>query len=306
MKPQKAVWPKAPTKWIENEVLYVSVPFTWNIPGLIEEIRVPSPFWSRVVVGGPAVKLMPHLFRDMPHIVIRDTYLGVLQKVNPLATKTSTGCVRKCAFCAVRKIEGNFKELDYWPDLPILTDNNLLASSREHFDRVIDRLKVWGWCDFNQGIDSRLLTPYHALRIAEIKHPIVKLGFDDLNYAKEWEIAIDMLLQAGISKSYLRILTLIGFNTGPEEAWERCRFIQSKGLHPSPMWFHPLDAMEERAITPQQKELGWTNAERVKITGYFYAGKGVETRPYVQSIIAKQKYWYFDDLDTPPRRLPKE
>jgi hypothetical protein len=54
--------------------------------------------------------------------------------------------------------------------------------------------------------------------------------------------------------------------------------------------------LEERIITPEQKELGWTNAERVRITGYYYAGKGDESRQYVQSEIAKKKYWYFEDI----------
>lgn len=306
MKAQKAEWPKGPVRWIEDRVLHVSIPFTWNIQEVVDEIIVPSPYWDSIVVGGPAVYLMPHMFNGIPNLTIGKDSPNVLQRINPLATRTTVGCVRRCEFCAVKTIEGKFKVLEDWPDLPILCDNNLLAAPKEHFDKVIDRLIKWEWCDFNQGLDTRLLTPYHAIRIAEIKNPIIKIALDDVGYAKEFELAIDMMMNAGISKSHFRVLTLIGFNTGPEEAWERCRFIQSKGLSPRPMWFHTLDALEERSITPQQLELGWTNAERVKITGYFYAGKGVETRPYVQAIMAQQKYWYFFDIDKDAMSIPRK
>ena len=68
--------------------------------------------------------------------------------------------------------------MEDWPDLPVLCDNNLLAAPLSHFDKVIDRLIRHGWCDFNQGVDARLLTDYHARRIAEIKQPQVRLAFD--------------------------------------------------------------------------------------------------------------------------------
>lgn len=112
---------------------------------------------------------MPDYFNGLSHVEIQNRSNIAINKINPLATKTTTGCVRKCKFCLVPKTEGKFQELDDWEDKPILIDNNLLASSRKHFDRVIDRLIKWGWADFNQGLDARLLTDYHAKRIAEIK-----------------------------------------------------------------------------------------------------------------------------------------
>lgn len=290
-------WPKGPTRWIEDRVLYVSVPFTWDLPKVVEEVKNPGLYWDSVVVGGPAVYTLPHMFDGIPHVTIRNSYPGVLQKVNPMATKTTTGCCRACPWCIVRKMEGPLQELDDWPDLPVLTDNNLLGASLEHFDRVIDRLVKWGWCDFNQGLDTRLLTPYHAKRIAEIKHPTVKVALDDMSYAKEWELATKLLMEAGVARANIRTLVLIGFNTGPEEAWERCRFIQSKGQNPRPMWFHELTSLSLRTITPKQQNLGWTHAERVKITGYWYAGRGWENLPHNQERLRRKTFWYFKELE---------
>jgi hypothetical protein len=293
----KAIWPKSPTRWIADKVLHVSIPFTWNITTVVEEIRNPSPFWDSVLIGGPAVYLMPHKFDGLKNVTIGKECPGALQKVNPYATKTTTGCIRKCPWCVVRRVEGPLKVLDDWPDLPILTDNNLLGAPLEHFDKVIDRLVSWGWCDFNQGLDTRIMTPYHAKRIAEIKQPVVKIALDDMSYAKEWELATILLREAGVPKSYIRTLVLIGFNSGPKEAWDRLHYVKDKGFHPRPMWFHELDAMDVRVVTPKQQELGWTNAERVLITGYFYAGKMNEEREYVQKQIAAKKYWFFEGID---------
>ena len=86
-----------------------------------------------------------------------------------------------------------------------------------------------------------------------------------------------MLRCYGTAKSRIKSLILIGFNTGPKEAWERCEWVQSHGVSPSPMWFQPLDALRWNEITPKQKALGWTKSEQRRIMGYFYQRRG--TRP---------------------------
>jgi len=172
-------WPKRPTTWIADRVLYISVPFTWNMPGIRRLLRSSSYLWDNVVIGGPGVYLTLHYspgFLDgIPCVKVGDSYPGVLQRVNPLATRTTTGCLFQCVFCGVGNgvIEpGGFRELPDWPDLPVITDNNLLAASEKHFDRVIDRLKLIGWADFEQGLDPRLLTDYHAGRSPRYQTPL--------------------------------------------------------------------------------------------------------------------------------------
>ena len=219
-------WPKRPTTWIADRVLYISVPFTWNMPGIRRLLRSSSYLWDNVVIGGPGVYLTLHYspgFLDgIPCVKVGDSYPGVLQRVNPLATRTTTGCLFQCVFCGVgngviepggfrelpdwpdlpvitdnnllaasekhfdRVIDrlklsgvgngviepGGFRELPDWPDLPVITDNNLLAASEKHFDRVIDRLKLIGWADFEQGLDPRLLTDYHAGRSPRYQTPL--------------------------------------------------------------------------------------------------------------------------------------
>ncbi len=283
-KPEKIDWPRGPYSWIEARTLYVSVPFTWNVPQVVGQLRQHSMLWDQAVVGGPAVQLMPRRFapsefpgidvtigRDMP---------GVLQRINPLATRTTLGCTQRCGFCAIGKgiIEGGgMVELEDWPDLPVICDNNLLAASQKHFERVIDRLMRWGWADFNQGIAAWLITPWHARRLAEIGKPTIRLALDSNAKAerKSWERGFDLLRSAGVAKCNIRSFCLIGFNDGPQEAWERCEWVQARGIEALPMWYHPLDALRHNEVTAEQMKLGWSDFEYRKIMGWFYKHREV-------------------------------
>jgi len=268
-------WPKKPFEWIHDDALYVSIPFTWELPTVRSYVSKPSPLWSKVVVGGPAVKLLPNYFDDVECVTVGAECQGVLQRINPLATRTTLGCVNRCGFCGVPKIEGAFVELEDWPDLPVICDNNLLAASVSHFDKVIDRLIPHGWANFNQGIDARRLTDYHAMRIAEIKEPMVYLALDNIAYKDSWECAYDRLRSAGMVKRNIRSYVIVGYNTDPGESWARCKFVESHGVKAMPQWYHALDQLEHNVVTEAQEALGWNKFERTNIMGWFYKHRGV-------------------------------
>ena len=266
-------WPKKPIRWIENRRLHVSIPFTWNLPEVFNDLCQRSFEYDDAIVGGPAVKLMPDFFDQIPGVIVGDHYPGVLQKMNPKATRTTIGCVRRCPYCAVKRLEPKFTELDDWPDLPEVVDNNLLASSTPHFDKVIDRLLKHDYAIFNSGLDTRLLTPYHAQRLAELNNPIVYLALDSMSYIDAWTDALFLLRSAKLPKKSIRTYALVGFNSDPGEAWERCEYIESFGVKAFPMFYRPLDALSKTDLTDDQKRLGWTDFERRKIMQWFYKHK---------------------------------
>lgn len=222
--------------------------------------------------------LMPEYFIGRSVQVVVEKHMhGVLQRVNPLATRTTEGCPNKCKFCGVKIIEPVWRELKDWPDNPILCDNNLLAASPDHFDRVMDRLEKHGWCDFNQGLDCRLLTPYHAERIGRIRKAIVRLALDSTSLVDEWLFAANLLHKNKTAKNRIRTYVLCGFNDDPANAWQRCEFVDSWGALPCPQWFHDLNAMEFNTVTDEQKRHGWTKAKRTHLMRHFYRhtdGKG--------------------------------
>lgn len=263
-------WPRDITSWQVDNTLHLSVPFTWLLPKAAEIAMQKSWEWDAVIVGGPAALLMPEYFDGLPWVTVGSHYDGVLARVNPQATRTTLGCVNACPFCAVPKLEGAFRELDDWPDLPVLIDNNLLAASQAHLDRVFDRLERWGWADFNQGLDARRLTDYHAERISRIGKPIVRLALDFPGMEDQWEVAFDLLRRHGVPKRAVHSYALIGFNSGPDECWARCEWIEGHGALALPMWFHELDALECNIVTEKQRNLGWTDLERRKIMRWYY------------------------------------
>jgi len=267
-------WPKSYTSWIERDVLYVSIPFTWCLPEVKDLLLQGDFFWTHAILGGPATKLIPTFFDGIANVTVEDEHPNVLQRINPMATKTSVGCVRKCGFCAVPIVEGKFRELDDWPDLPIICDNNLLACSQPHFDKVMDRLEKWDWCDFNQGLDARLLTEYHAERLARLKGAIVRLALDDTRTKPAWMGSYDTLRAAGFPKSRIRSYILCGFNDDPKDAWWRCEYVQAFGVLALPQWFHGLKQLEKNIVTDNQKALGWTEEDRKRIMGYYYKHRG--------------------------------
>ncbi len=270
-----ARWPKGPTEWIEARTLYVSVPFTWNLPAVRARLWQRDFRWDWARVGGPAVDLMPDYLRDLPHVDVGGQIDGVLQRVNPRATRTTTGCVHICGFCGVGRglIEpGGLQELEDWPDRPIVCDNNLLAASPQHVQRAIERLCLLGEADFNQGLDVSYLGPSEAEWLAMIPRAMIRIASDEPlgRPTGAWLEALDHLLVAGVPKSRIRSYCLIGWRSGPAEAWARCRAVEAAGVKALPMWFHELDALERNVVTREQRALGWTDIDRKAIFQWFY------------------------------------
>lgn len=263
------MWPRREYEWIEGGVLHISVPFTWCLPRVQKRI---ASTWMPVKVGGPAVELMPGYLKgaEIGHVA-----KGVLQRINPLATRTTTGCPSKCRFCAVPLIEGCFAELESFPSGPVLCDNNILASSNEHLNRVVSMLSTFGWADFNQGLDASLVTQEIADLIATIGKPIIRMALDSQGEKDVWERAYECWRKAGTPKSRIRSYVLIGFGTGPEEAWDRCKWVEAHGVKALPMWFHELNAMVKDEVTEKQRADGWTKAKQDHIMDFYYQHRGV-------------------------------
>lgn len=279
----KNITKSSPLMWEDGDALCMSVVFTWDLP--VARKYADSLRHRRVRMGGPAIELakrtMPGFFLGC-HAELGGSYPGVLQKFNPLATRTSVGCIRQCAFCSVPLVEGadtleKFGKrqvpLEDWPDFPVIFDNNFLANSTEHVDRVCDRLEKHGWCDFNQGTDARLVTEHNAERIARIKRPMVRLALDSMSYVEAWDRALERLLRAGVAKRNIRTYALMGFGTSPEQSWAVCEYIEKRKIKPLPMWFHELDALQRNIVTPRQAELGWNDYERRRLMQWFYQHK---------------------------------
>jgi hypothetical protein len=157
---------------------------------------------------------------------------------------TTRGCVRKCSFCAVPKIEPIYQE--YVPlkkqinsiekkygvkkDL-LLLDNNILASSS--FEKIINEIKDLGFykgakldgklrfVDFNQGVDLRLLTKQKMKLLSEISIRPLRIAFDNIKMKKQYCNVIEIAAEYGVLN--LSNYILYNYNDTPEDFYERLK-----------------------------------------------------------------------------------
>lgn len=165
---------------------------------------------------------------------------------------TTRGCIRKCHFCGVPKLEGQQRDTPsltstvhaidelYGPkrDL-ILMDNNVVASPR--FKDIIAEIRDLGFVsgaklqrkgmrvpvqrrvDFNQGVDARILckTPMYLRTLAKTCLKPLRIAFDHLGLKKPYEQAVRYAKEYGLTE--LSNYMLYNFHDDPADLFERMR-----------------------------------------------------------------------------------
>ncbi|WP_085035857.1 radical SAM protein [Ensifer aridi] len=165
---------------------------------------------------------------------------------------TSRGCIRKCHFCGVPKLEGMQRDTESLTDLVraidelygpkkdlMLMDNNVVASAR--FKEIIAEIRDLGFTpgakllrpgakvpvqrrvDFNQGVDARILCkdPMYLRELATICLKPLRIAFDHLGVKKPYEQAVRYAADYGLTE--LSNYMLYNFHDGPEDLFERMR-----------------------------------------------------------------------------------
>lgn len=265
-------WRKGVAEWVEGNTACVSVPFTWLLPVAYQRCVWLTSEGFSVRAGGPAVRLRPEQvgpFADMGDV-------DALWHHNPNATVTSRGCPNQCPFCAVPMTEGSFVELLRWEAKPVVCDNNLLACSRRHFDRVIDSLKAVPGVDFNQGLDARLLTAEHGDRLAELNMRAVRVAWDKTSEEPAVMSAIETLKRAGFRNEVIRVYILIGFEDTPDDAWYRLETLKAMHIWPNVMRYQPLTALRRNEYVAP----GWTEQELRRFSRYWNKQRWLSKVPF--------------------------
>ena len=172
---------------------------------------------------------------------VRDAYFGY----------ASRGCVRKCKFCGVPKLEGAQREMPPLTELVngidaahgvkkdlVLMDNNITASAR--YREVIAEIRDLGFepgatlnrpgsrpvkrrVDFNQGVDARILakSPMYLREMATICISPLRIAFDHIGMRKVYEVAIRIAADNAITS--LSNYMLYNFMDTPSDLYERMR-----------------------------------------------------------------------------------
>jgi hypothetical protein len=260
---------KGPLIWREGAKEYISVVFSWDIPIMEAHIKQQAIGVEVRFVGGPAI-LISHKYRQKIGLFENGVWFvgrkdGVLQRHNSLATRTTEGCPNNCSFCFVGRIHPRFIEHDDFPVLPIICDDNMLACSQKHFDRVIDKLKKLEWCDFNQGLDARLLTQHHADRFAELKKPLIRLAWDGIGSESKIISAVTKLRKSGIPRKHIQCYVLFGYCDTPENTLHRLETLwHGLGIKPNPMRYQGFSKCKNEFISKS-----WTHKELDRYMSYW-------------------------------------
>lgn len=252
-------WRKGIASWKCGETLYISVPFTWLMG---EAEKMASLHRGQVMIGGPGT-MKPTECPGFSPLLFH----------NPAATFTTRGCPNRCPFCAVPKLEPEFKEIPDFRPAPVVCDNNLLAASKKHLERVVDRLRPFPLVDFNQGLEARKFTPEVADLFGRLRCK-VRFSFDWIEAEAEVKQAVD-LCRARTTKD-IGIYVLIGFNDTPEEARYKLETVRSWGIRPNPMRYQPLKAKKKNEYVAP----GWTELELARMVDYYSLLRWYEHIPY--------------------------
>ena len=224
-------------------------------------------FYSDDITSTPIEELIPDysiLEQIEYEYPVRDAYF----------VYASRGCVRKCSFCGVPKLEGDFwdtesityivkgieKKYGSKKDL-IFMDNNVVASPR--FKEIIAEIRDLGFeknakltrnnrslqrrVDFNQGVDARILckSKMFLKELSTICIKPLRIAFDHLGLKKPYETSIRYSHEFGLDE--LSNYMLYNFHDSPSDLYERMllnvKLNEELGIriYSFPMRYQPTD-----------------------------------------------------------------
>ena len=251
---------------------------------------------------------------------------------------STKGCPNNCSFCAVKKLEPIY--VGYVPikqRISILRDeigdragllfldNNIAAS--DSFFRIIDEIIDCGYgfgekmcyekngrkiykhrfVDFNQGVDLRLLNREKMKALSRIAINPLRLAFDNVELASEYEEKAKLAIECGITK--LSNYMLYNYKDSPEDFYARMEvntdIIKKYGnenvkIFSFPMRYSPINKTDrayigkkwhKRQIRAIQLILNATHGivshslrEYREGKGFFYRAFGENEREFIENL----------------------
>lgn len=185
---------------------------------------------DQVEKGGTGYKMYNDLFCDSV-----DPDYSIYPKYKESYGFLTRGCIRKCPWCIVPKKEGvvkpyrDIEEVLQDRKSAILMDNNILASDYglEQIEKII---KLKCKIDFNQGLDSRLVTNDVAQMLSKVKWlRYIRFACDTIASVDQLIKAIDKLNKYGVKNYRLFVYVLV---KDINDANKRCDILKRLNVTP--------------------------------------------------------------------------
>ena len=232
---------------------YLSAIFTRDLPNLCQDALKLKAAGVEVEIGGPAPTAMPMYVETncgiKPHVGLDERFEHV--KGNFTMSFTSRGCPNKCPWCIVPKIETESLEYDDFPipvgNNPIISDNNILATSIGHQQSVVEKLRGIRNIDINSGFEAARFTEDSYKLYSKLDLKYWRLAFDTIGAENDFTHAVKILRNHAVSYHDIIVYVLIGFpGTTFEDNVYRLEKARKLGCSPYPMLFRPINCIESR------------------------------------------------------------
>jgi len=245
-----------------------SVIFTWDIPEMIRQVNMVRDWGKDVEVGGPAATFMHTYIHTQtgiePHCGLDDRFEHIPGDYQ--LTFTSRGCPHKCMFCGVRKVEPVALEYDDFSLASRIGDNNILATSWEHQELVVNKLVNFGReIDINSGFDVRFFQEEHKHLYSRLKLAYWRFAFDSMQVEADVRRVAAMMRANGLDRHQVTFYCLIGFpGQTEEECHYRLQTLIGLGMNPYPMRFWPLNSLDRKYVAS-----GWSEDLLYRMSMYY-------------------------------------
>lgn len=258
------------------DVIYVTSLFTYAWRPVRDAIAYYRGLFpnARILLGGIYASLVPEHARSLG---ADEVHVGLWPETEDLMPSwdlvpswdgsilfASRGCIRKCGFCSVPKLEGppadlrlSIRSLVYpGHRRVILWDNNILGNT--NWEPIFDELSGLNMeVDFNQGLDARRVTREVARKLARLKVRSVRMAYDYPGVGPYVKNALELLSQEGISPRKVVVYTLYNYVDDPDNFKDRVGEILDWGATSYPMRFEPLTSLTKNSwVSPN-----WTAEE---------------------------------------------
>ena len=301
------------------DIIYISTIFTYYAFETIRCINYYKDKYgiSKIQVGGVFATLMPEYIFEKTGIkpfigcideldrikpdydIVQEMikYSPYIKKYEDFSILFSTrGCIRKCGFCVVAKVEPNHYVIDNWKELIdtskkciMFQDNNLTSAPIEHFKDVMKYVIDNNlYLCLNNGLDCRIISEEQMQIISKVKwYPGgLRFAFDNMSEDVHLQRVVTRLLELGVTKGAFLIYCLYNFTDDFNEAMYRFSECRRLKVRPYPQIYRPHDSLVKKEVFVSE----WWNLELIReFRNYWYLAGNYKYKTFEEFLATKGK-----------------